>query len=449
MDLKKIKTYINRIPEDKLRNIVEEAVGKSEYLEDLIVDYVYENYSEERKELKENCVKEALSSALDAFEEFDPFDEDYEDFDFPYTDVSYPWENLASIVSVDTDLISPELKRRVWDKTYSVITSSKAINGLREYHETISEIFLYAASIFNSLDGTEEDYDKLEEFLLGIKGFQYSSSCTIMLAVVYHHRKNYERELEVLNIINRDRNCVMYRIKCLEALGRKEEAIEYARDSLNTFSFLDDDVLEYIVSSFTSLDTLLEFYYHHNDSFGISTYVEERVRVSGNPEILSDFLVSKFKRVISENNAVELYKEIKGISPEKAKEIFDEIKNNPKEDKDLAILLCEGEKGTVAKAIEKYEYSSSFSYLYLDDIAETLKYDYPKEVVEYHIRKALSRIESRKSTLYEGAVEALKKAKFIAYESGFGFIVDSRIEEIKRMHSRKSSLMFWMNKEGL
>ena len=138
-----------------------------------------------------------------------------------------------------------------------------------------------------------------------------------------------------------------------------------------------------------------------------------------------------------------------GLSPQKAKEIFDEIKNNPKEDKDLAILLCEGEKGTVAKAIEKYEYSSSFSYLYLDDIAETLKYDYPKEVVEYHIRKALSRIESRKSTLYEGAVEALKKAKFIAYESGFGFIVDSRIEEIKRMHSRKSSLMFWMNKEGL
>ena len=322
MDLKKIKTYINRIPEDKLRNIVEEAVGKSEYLEDLIVDYVYENYSEERKELKEDYVKEALSSALDAFEEFDPFDEDYEDFDFPYTDVSYPWENLASIVSVDTDLISPELKRRVWDKTYSVITSSKAINGLREYHETISEIFLYAASIFNSLDGTEEDYDKLEEFLLGIKGFQYSSSCTIMLAVVYHHRKNYERELEVLNIINRDRNCVMYRIKCLEALGRKEEAIEYARDSLNTFSFLDDDVLEYIVSSFTSLDTLLEFYYHHNDSFGISTYVEERVRESGNPEILSDFLVSKFKRVISENNAVELYKEIKGLSPEKAKDIF-------------------------------------------------------------------------------------------------------------------------------
>ena len=63
MDLKKIKTYINRIPEDKLRNIVEEAVGKSEYLEDLIVDYVYENYSEERKELKEDCVKEALSSA--------------------------------------------------------------------------------------------------------------------------------------------------------------------------------------------------------------------------------------------------------------------------------------------------------------------------------------------------------------------------------------------------
>ena len=50
----------------------------------------------------------------------------------------------------------------------------------------------------------------------------------------------------------------------------------------------------YIVSSFTSLDTLLEFYYHHNDSFGISTYVEERVRESGNPEILSDFLVSKF-----------------------------------------------------------------------------------------------------------------------------------------------------------
>ena len=79
MDLKKIKTYINRIPEDKLRNIVEEAVGKSEYLEDLIVDYVYENYSEERKELKEDCVKEALSSALDAFEEFDPFDEEYED----------------------------------------------------------------------------------------------------------------------------------------------------------------------------------------------------------------------------------------------------------------------------------------------------------------------------------------------------------------------------------
>ena len=79
----------------------------------------------------------------------------------------------------------------------------------------------------------------------------------------------------------------------------------------------------YIVSSFTSLDTLLEFYYHHNDSFGISTYVEERVRESGNPEILSDFLVSKFKRVISENNAVELYKEIKGLSPEKAKDIFD------------------------------------------------------------------------------------------------------------------------------
>ena len=71
----------------------------------------------------------------------------------------------------------------------------------------------------------------------------------------------------------------------------------------------------------------MEFYYHHNDSFGISTYVEERVRESGNPEILSDFLVSKFKRVISENNAVELYKEIKGISPEKAKEIFDEINN--------------------------------------------------------------------------------------------------------------------------
>ena len=202
----------------------------------------------------------------------------------------------------------------------------------------------------------------------------------------------------------------------------------------------------YIVSSFTSLDTLLEFYYHHNDSFGISTYVEERVRESGNPEILSDFLVSKF---ISENNAVELYKEIKGLSPEKAKDIFDEIKKNPKEDKDLAVLLYEGEEWTVAKAIEKYEYSSSFSYLYLDDIAETLKYDYPKEVIEYHIRKALSRIESRKSTLYEGAVEALKKAKFIAYENGFGFIVDSRIVEIKRMHSRKSSLMFWMNKEGL
>ena len=72
-----------------------------------------------------------------------------------------------------------------------------------------------------------------------------------------------------------------------------------------------------------------------------------------------------------------------------------------------------------------------------------------QEVIEYHIRKALSRIESRKSTLYEGAVEALKKAKFIAYENGFGFIVDSRIAEIKRMHSRKSSLMFWMNKEGL
>ena len=137
------------------------------------------------------------------------------------------------------------------------------------------------------------------------------------------------------------------------------------------------------------------------------------------------------------------------LSPEKAKDIFDEIKKNPKEDKDLAVLLYEGEKWTVAKAIEKYEYSSSFSYLYLDDIAETLKYDYPKEVIEYHIRKALSRIESRKSTLYEGAVEALKKAKFIAYENGFGFIVDSRIAEIKRMHSRKSSLMFWMNKEGL
>ena len=193
----------------------------------------------------------------------------------------------------------------------------------------------------------------------------------------------------------------------------------------------------------------MEFYYHHNDSFGISTYVEERVKESGDTEILSDFLVSKFKRVISENNAVELYKEIKGLSPEKAKDIFDEIKKNPKEDKDLAVLLYEGEEWTVAKAIEKYEYSSSFSYLYLNDIAETLKYDYPKEVIEYHIRKALSRIESRKSTLYEGAVEALKKAKFIAYENGFGFIVDSRIAEIKRMHSRKSSLMFWMNKEGL
>ena len=215
MDLKKIKTYINRIPEDKLRNIVEEAVGKSEYLEDLIVDYVYENYSEERKELKENCVKEALSSALDAFEEFDPFDEDYEDFDFPYTDVSYPWENLASIVSVDTDIISPELKRRVWDKTYSVITSSKAINGLREYHETVSDIFMQAASIFSSIEGTEEDYNKLEEFLVRINGVIYSQSCILMLATVYHHRKQYERELEVLDIINRDRNCVMYRIKCL------------------------------------------------------------------------------------------------------------------------------------------------------------------------------------------------------------------------------------------
>lgn len=190
MDLKKIKTYINRIPEDNLRNIVEEAVGKSEYLEDLIVDYVYENYSEERKELKENCVKKALSSALDVFEEFDPFDEDYEDFDFPYTDVSYPWENLASIVSVDTDLISPELKRRVWDKTYSVITSPKAINGFKEINEDISDIFLYAASIFNSLDGTGEDYDKLEEFLMKLNGIHYSSSYTLMLAVVYHHRKS-------------------------------------------------------------------------------------------------------------------------------------------------------------------------------------------------------------------------------------------------------------------
>lgn len=211
MDLKKIKTYINRIPEDKLRSIVEEAVGKSEYLEDLIVDYVYENYSEERKELKEDYVKEALSSALDAFEEFDPFDEEYEDFDFPYTDVSYPWENLASIVSVDTALISPELKRRVWDKTYSVVTSTKAISGLREYHETVSDIFMQAASIFSSIEGTEEDYNKLEEFLVRINGVIYSQSCILMLATVYHHRKQYERELEVLDIINRDRNCVMYR----------------------------------------------------------------------------------------------------------------------------------------------------------------------------------------------------------------------------------------------
>ena len=103
---------------------------------------------------------------------------------------------------------------------------------------------MQAASIFSSIEGTEEDYNKLEEFLVRINGVIYSQSCILMLATVYHHRKQYERELEVLDIINRDRNCVMYRIKCLEALGRKEEAIEYARDSLNTFSFLDDDVLE-------------------------------------------------------------------------------------------------------------------------------------------------------------------------------------------------------------
>lgn len=421
-------------------------MGKSEYLEDLIVDYVYENYSEERKELKEDCVKEALSSAFDTFEEFDPFEEYYEG-DVPI-EVGYPWKNLASIVSVDTDLISPELKRRVWDITYSVITSPKAISGFKEINEDISDIFLYAASIFNSLDGTGEDYDKLEEFLMKLNGIHYSFSCTLMLAVVYHHRKSYERELEVLNTISRDRECIKYcikyRIKCLEALGKREEAIEYAKES----QILDDDIIEYIVASFTSLDSLLDYYYNLEYPSFFYGYVEKRVRESGDPEILSDFLVSRLKWGVSANDAVELYKEIKGLSPEKAKDIFDEIKKNPSGDKDLAILLYEGEKEAIVKAMVKDTYSS-FWFLYLDDIAETLKYDYPKEVVEYHIRKALSRIESRKSTLYEGAVKALKKAKLIAYENGFEVIVDSRIAEIKRMHSRKSYLMFWMNEEGL
>ena len=273
-----------------------------------------------------------------------------------------------------------------------------------------------------------------------------------MLASLYHQQKQYDKELSLLNTPIKDRDSIPQLINCLGALGRKEEALQLAKEAISIFSYYDyeDEIVEYVVSSFSSLNSLLEFFYSlDHKSSAMANIIEKKIRSNGDQEILSEFLAYKYSCTYDGKDAVSLYREIKEICKDDSARILSEIKKNPQSDKDLFILIEERELKLVAKVLANYSYGGPFSYLTLDEIAICLEKEYPGEVAEYYLRKAESRIESRKSTLYEGAVASIMEAKRIAGEYGIGEIVDNRVSDIKRMHSRKSSLMFLINSEGL